>query len=61
MSGIPQTTLSTLLRPKTGMSVRQVMLIARALDVNAGDLIVEAQRVAEGTDDAHTATLRLAR
>lgn len=60
-TGIPQTTLSTLLKPKTGMTVRQVMLIARALGVNAGDLIAEAQRVADGTEDAHAATLRLAR
>lgn len=60
-TGIPQTTISRLLKPKTGMTMRQLMDIARALNVDAGDLIMEAERVVRGDGDAHAATLRLAR
>ena len=58
-TGIPQTTISRLLKPKQGMTVRHVIDIARALGVNPGELVEEAQRVADGVEGAHAATLRV--
>lgn len=60
-TGIPQTTLSRLLRPRGVMTVPQLRAIARALGVDMGELLTEATRVARGEEDAHAATLKVAR
>lgn len=61
MTGIPQTTISSLLKPKHAMTVAHLRLIARALGVDMGTIITEAERVANGEEDAHAATLKVAR
>lgn len=58
-TGIPQTTISRLLQPRTGMTVRQAKSIADALGVDLGNLMANAHSVAAGREDTHAAASRL--
>lgn len=58
-TGIPASTISRLLKPEKQMSVWQLVAIADALGVDAGEIMTEAQRVAKGRESAHAAALRI--
>lgn len=59
LSGIPQTTISRLLKPSKGMTIRQAKAIADALQVDLGDLLASAHAVARGREGLGDAAVRL--